>query len=343
MKPDRFWDVFVTGSSGWYDFAGAILDQASYTAGKLSSTPVFLIDDSSIPDIKGTLSRGNTSSSSLPDTGYVASAVSITDIRNHTFNLDVKNAVEWVSDTYHVGKIRINAHGDTDGGIMFMHRSNGDKSPDLCHFFRIADWLEANKLKHLDLRGMWRTLGKAHGISTINLAVCHSSKTRDSQAANIGLLLSGVDQVAERLKKLDYTSISVTGHADPFSVVPSDRAKLILAAHVAEEWVMTLTDSTDSLWDDKAVADITALNAVIDLIDNKSGLTTSRQLAYSGQAKSANTRTDLKNVLIAAFTEVNKGLLDTQHSGLTEGHLAVNENGKRVRFAHLSTKERRRL
>src|SRR5689334_18501574 len=122
---DRFWDIHLTASTQWYDFAANIPTARDYQRGQHAelrgNLATMLVTPSPSVGLAGPVLPIPLGNTVLPATGYVASAVTIPQIQavagaNPAADLNVKPIVAWVSDPKHTGKIRFQAHGVTTGG-----------------------------------------------------------------------------------------------------------------------------------------------------------------------------------------------------------------------------------
>jgi hypothetical protein len=343
--PDRFWDVLVTADDGWYDFAGSIELQADYTANRMRdklpsdgdapAAPTISVQRP-IPAGKGII-RADVVPAQLPAKGYVALPIKIGDIRRPSRDPVAARLVEWVNDTSHVGKLRINCHGEPTGGLMFM--KSPQRSVDACFFRSIASWLKLHGLRNgMMSRQFCRSQGWGHGLSTITLSVCHSALPRQPSAAS-NEARSGVEQVAETLVEEGCDGIEVTGHVAPLSVVPSELALTNLAVEAAtttadeemRKWA--LQDGADDEMTRARVADVIARGCK-DVSPHKKRdlLALLKDDAISARA-----------VLINALTEDGAApLREKLHSGaLRPGQIAArSQNFDYVQFAHHPTKTR---
>jgi len=145
---DRFWELHITGTNGYYDFAPSIRDQANHqleahddklVAKRLLVTP----KDHRGP---GIISRVANGVKGLPPQGYVATCLSVIDMATPTNTPDDRALVAWINDPAHVGKLRINAHGNGMGQFGMADGAGADFKV----FYRDADavvaWLAANGL-----------------------------------------------------------------------------------------------------------------------------------------------------------------------------------------------------
>ena len=339
MRYDRFWDIHVTGSNGWYDFAGAIPDMADYTVnrmgGYLNAPGSVRLIANPLPNVRGVLAAAPLAGP-LPDQGYVASMVSITDIQNQAVAPTVQAILNWVGNAYHSGKIRINCHGDTDGGLLFMHTDAARSNPDVCFFGSIADWLAANGLPKVAFRSMWRKLGKNFGLATISLAVCHSSKARGSQVGLYPDIMSGVDQVVARLQEHGYSSISVSGHDEPFSAGLGAAAQGLMAAELAEAHVDGL-----AWWDPAVTLLATAKVSSLQQLGTLANIPQPLMQQLTADINNALLHNGVRNALIQGFTEQYRALTAARMANAQPGQVLIKDatSGQYVRFAHHAGKK----
>ena len=210
-KYDRFLDIHLTSSTGWYDFATEIELTAQYAIDKELSlyngqflrfyrSPIFYGKKGGgwvFPDAAGI--------DVLPDRGFVATVVPLDQLKER--DPSYQKLIAWVSDTDHIGKVRFNCHGQP-GGIMVMNKDAiGVREPTAQPANMLSYFLANNGMKQLKLerwRDYYRSMGISHGISTVNLNFCYGGLAGAT-------LPSAVDDVASWLGKLGYKFVRITG------------------------------------------------------------------------------------------------------------------------------------
>jgi hypothetical protein len=240
-KYDRFWDVHYTAENGWYDFGANIESQGTYqTAGHetLGGKIINLIDPAQ-PTGPGIIRSRAPGPQELPERGYVVSTVTKGDITgaSNAKAPDPKFAdiIKWVANDSHLGKIRLNAHGQ-EGGYMFMGTAaHGDpaRRQDIVQVVWFGLFLIQNGLKDA-----WGTGAKRYcfggGLKTISLAMCHAAQEGErlptDPARTPG---SAVKDLVAYLKDQSYTGIEVTGTIETVAVRPTqqglrDEAKRVM-------------------------------------------------------------------------------------------------------------------
>ncbi len=168
---DRFWDLHVT-NNGWYDFVSQIQEQQVYQ---------HLTHEVDLPQTLNLIETPNPNDASiihprdiepLPDKGVVASTVTLDDIEFEFSDTPFENLVQWVNNPQHVGKLRVNCHGDGCGRMGMKNSSGG---LDWVAAGYIVKWLWANGLRSNNsaaadsLAGQKRT----KGLVTIAVAAVH--------------------------------------------------------------------------------------------------------------------------------------------------------------------------
>ncbi|AKQ65498.1 hypothetical protein A176_002410 [Myxococcus hansupus] len=262
--------------------------------------------------------------------------MSLTDIQNQTVAPTVQAILRWVGNSYHYGKIRINCHGDTDGGLMFMHTDAAHTNPDVCFFGSIAEWLVANGLPKVALRSMWRKLGKNCGLATISLAVCHSSKARGSQVTLYPDTMSGVEQIVARLQEHGYSGIAVSGHDEPFTAGLGAAAQGWVAAELAEAHVDGLA------WWDPAVTQLaTAQVNSLQQLGNLANIPQPLVQQLTADINNALLHNGVRNALIQGFTEQYRAMTAARMANAQPGQTLIRDatSGQYVRFAHHAGKK----
>lgn len=245
MKYDRYWDIHISANNGWYDWAPYIRANAAYQSGKVrpGSQPLFLTTSSPVP---GPIADVPIPPAGLPDTGVVASVIKVQllDSRNPVPALkaaELTALVRWIDDRSHVGKLRLNAHGDPGGaGVIFMGdrlQGTAGRQQDAALVGGFVELLRAHGLQtssRLNLStyhswfGKGGTVGRG-GLCTINLAICHSSR---SGVLGGNATISGVEQIARSLKNDRVYGIEVTGSDVSSQISPSLDAVLVLPAAI---------------------------------------------------------------------------------------------------------------
>lgn len=339
MPYDRYLDVLITGSNGWYDFVQAFQPQSAYMKTKMrggSSIAVTMPPNT----LKGIVTAGT---ATLPTTGYVAAAISITEISNGTQRPETERLIGWVGDTSYAGKLRINCHGDPNGSVMFMNTNAAGTASgkELCLYYMIGEWLKKNGLAMPTTWKKWTS--SKRGLSTINLAVCHSARPRVASAPSVGITESGVEQVSQYLNRLGYTGISVTGHDLAFSIAPDQRTREMMAVEGAEVAADTLVapGTNDSLWDDINVTKPVAETEVEKLIVQSLSLPGPRSTALVQRIKNGNlSRVALRQVAVDGLADEGGAWIASNYQNILSGKTAVGSNGPKQPFGNSPTKVR---
>ena len=143
--------------------------------------------------------------------------------------------VKWISDSSHIGKIRLNAHGEA-GRVIFMS-SAPSGTQGRSHDMILADWF-ARFLINNDLVNAWfkdaaRAIGTARGISTISLSLCHAGKDGETNPKDKAVdPSSAIKKVATYLKDQGFRSIEVTGTTNVVAVRPDEQGMKVLAEEI---------------------------------------------------------------------------------------------------------------
>jgi hypothetical protein len=163
----------------------------------------------------------------LPNTGYIASVVSLNDVAAQTESGDVRRLVQWINDSDHVGKIRFFAHGNQSGQVS-MPTGSSNKDWDRVWPQDLVKWLCQNGLAQKDQgflsdlgRKVARVVSQLKGLVTVCLHFCYAGK-QTPEHGQPTLLRSAVDRVAQELTNANLRSIKVTGCADPVAIRPSN-------------------------------------------------------------------------------------------------------------------------
>jgi hypothetical protein len=218
----RFWDVYLTHSNGWCDFATEIEYAGSR---QTSSKPGVMTTHKSLVDPAYSLVPRHLGSKptppKLPNQGVTSSAVSLVDVEAKQESEDIKRLVAWVNHEEHVGKVRFNAHGLAGGKVLMPAAANSGLE-DVIQAQELVHWLCKNGLKQEGLvhwgRAAKRSMGmQLKGLVTICLDFCHAGKVGGRQSN----ILSAIDQVAGALKAANLYSIRVTGCAEPVAIRPT--------------------------------------------------------------------------------------------------------------------------
>lgn len=232
---DRFWELHVIAPNGWYDFANGIAGQHNHQleqhAAKLLGSMMLVTP----LDAKGadTVTPVALGGRHPPQSGYVASAVSATEIIAATVSADVQALVSWVNDPGHVGKLRINAHGDGMGRLGMADSAAHDAAMTWMNGDAVAAWLAANGLTAAASEWVSSLAGKKkrNGLVTITMAVCMGARhgaaasqmnlsgTSSSPAPN-----SVVARVVGELRRRKLTGIEVTG-SNELTIIHSQSGK----------------------------------------------------------------------------------------------------------------------
>ena len=218
---DRFWELHITGTNGHYDFAPSIRDQVNHhleahddklTAKRLLVTP----KDHRGPGIISRVANGD---KGLPPTGYVATCISVIDMATPTNTVDDRALVAWINDPAHVGKLRINAHGNGMGQVGMADGMGSDYKVFYQNADAVVTWLVANGLAAVTTARADSLAGKknTNGLITVNLAVCMGARSGTTPAElNWGATNtkpadgSAADKVARALAKAGLKGVEVT-------------------------------------------------------------------------------------------------------------------------------------
>ncbi len=217
---DRFWELHLTGNNGFYDFTASIKDQRNY---QLATHPgdlpesLLLVDPTTLSK-PGVIVAKPIPSTGLPNKGYVATCLSVSDMQLGSAP-EHRAMVAWINDPGHVGKLRVNSHGDGMGRIG-MADGTGQNFP--VHYVdadKLVEWLVASRLVPVETLRVGSVAGKknANGLITINLACCMGARhgttpaTMDWFAANSTPAVgSAAHKAAVALGKAGLTGVEVT-------------------------------------------------------------------------------------------------------------------------------------
>jgi hypothetical protein len=192
---DRYWDLHVTGKSGYYDFADSIQEQGNYQTQRHSEQ---------LPTFR--MAGGG----SLPEQGCVASIVRVDELETLKSSEQFAQLTAWVSSARDGGKLRVNAHCDGNGRLGMTESADRTRPLSWTNARKLVDWLWTNGLEEP---------GK---LKTIALAVCMGARNGTRPARHqSGWLLRGptlssapgsaVHQVLRALRARQLTGIEVTG------------------------------------------------------------------------------------------------------------------------------------
>src|SRR5579864_6205715 len=121
---DRFWDIHLTASNGWYDFAKTIRESALYHLSRQRIEGEVVILTSELRGA-GIVHSFPVDNDRLPaKNGVVASCISIDNVMAHKIDDGTKHLVSWINDKNYKGKIRLNSHGDAGGHICMSTGRN---------------------------------------------------------------------------------------------------------------------------------------------------------------------------------------------------------------------------
>lgn len=185
---DRFWELHVTGVNGFYDFAPSIADQERYqlaTHGATLTGSQILVNPTQSPG-PCVINSLPVPPMGLPAQGYVSSCIGIQDLASGARSANDQVLTTWINDGAHIGKLRVNAHGNGMGQIG-MADGTGPLHP--VHY-RDADaiviWLLANGLAAVGGPKVSSLAGNknSRGLVTLNLAVCMGARY-DTQPATL--------------------------------------------------------------------------------------------------------------------------------------------------------------
>src|SRR5262249_47379547 len=132
-------------------------------------------------------------------------------------NPKFKAIVEWVSHADHIGKIRLNAHGDA-GGIISMGTDrigSGLRQSHAIEANLFAMFLVVNELVNPWLKSYERSKGYAKGLTTIALALCHAAEDTDQTKKDP---TSAIKKVTTTLTDYGFTDIEVTGSVSSVAI-----------------------------------------------------------------------------------------------------------------------------
>ena len=218
---DRYWELHVTGTTGFYDFAPSIRDQRAYqlnTHGAHLPGHATLVwpDDLNIPGVINPLLLPP----ALPDAGYVASMVTVTDLGAHTVHATTQALAAWINDPAHKGKLRVNAHGNGVGQIGMADGTGPIYPVTYVNAAEIVTWLAANGLAAIVTTRTGSLAGdkNRHGLVTVNLAVCMGGRSGTTPASLNFMQTnsdpapgSAVDGIARAFAAHGMRGIEVTG------------------------------------------------------------------------------------------------------------------------------------
>ena len=232
---DRFWELHVIAPNGWYDFANGIAGQHSHQieqhTAKLQGSMLLLtpLNAAGAATVTPVALGGH----SLPQSGYVASAVSAADVLDATVSADVQALVAWVNDAGHIGKLRINAHGDGMGRLGMAHGAAHDALMTWMNGDAVIVWLAANGPSPVASEWVASLAGKKkrNGLVTMTMAVCMGAR-HGGAAAQMNLSGSSsspapnsvVARVVAELRRRKLSGIEVTG-SDELTIIHSQSGK----------------------------------------------------------------------------------------------------------------------
>lgn len=237
---DRYLELHITGTNGFYDFAPSIRDQRTYQSNthgaRLPTTRTLVApDDLRMPGPIHALPLPP----DLPDAGYVASMVTVTDLAARTIHPTTQALAAWVNDPAHIGKLRVNAHGDGVGQIGMADGTGALFPVTWVNASEIVAWLAANGLAAIPTARGDSLAGSKNqrGLITVNLAVCMGGRSGVTPATMNFLQTnsnpapgSAVDQIARACAARGMTGIEVTG---------SNEITMDGASGVAGQWGRT--------------------------------------------------------------------------------------------------------
>ena len=214
---DRFWDLHILARDGHYDFASQIREQAEHQASRLSAVALkrFLLSPTDsrheciiTPDELAAVDD-------LPD-GYVASATCISELETAALGTTAQSLVKWVNDPRHTGKLRINAHGDGEGGIWMSEQTGVPSSVPADLLIR---WLVRNGLSSVPQDAQVASVaGKKNstGLITIALAACMGARHMTTgatlgAASSTAAPSSAVALMVSALRASGIRGVEVTG------------------------------------------------------------------------------------------------------------------------------------
>ncbi|MFC7334798.1 hypothetical protein [Rhodocista pekingensis] len=211
----RFLDIHLIHSSGWYDMARDIAPMAVHQRDRHGLVPQCLLTIPQMVQDGGGVVAPKWSRI-RKDTGYVAIAVPVPRVAK-ALPGDALLAVEWVCAGGHVGKIRINGHGDGRGGMEA--RNARRQQPEQAGAERLVAWLAMNGLKTgTPVEGRLTA-----GLTTLALSFCFAGRGDGSGGANgAGALNPGpnsaVAVAVETLRERGFLGVEVTGSNEMVSL-----------------------------------------------------------------------------------------------------------------------------
>ena len=150
-----------------------------------------------------------------PTRGHVAMIEKLDAVKDHKRSERVTRLIKWVNDEAHLGKIRINCHGDGRGQVGMPSKSGDELYVGAAH---LVAWLLANGLTDVANRSKKRRSNENRGLATISLALCMAgmsgvkkSKLNFRQTSSRAAPGSVIAVVVGELKKAKLRGIEVTG------------------------------------------------------------------------------------------------------------------------------------
>lgn len=213
---DRFLDIHIANPDGWYDFSGCIKQQQDYQTDEHEShlpTGLNLVAVDRTGD--GAICRPLVGVHTVPSRGHVAMVAGLDAVRDHTRITWFTSLVEWVNDAGHLGKLRVNCHGDGQGHIGMPSQNGHEMFIDAGH---LVSWLVANGMTHVKGRTKLRRGNQPRGLATMSLALCmagmsgvKSAKLNFRQTSSHAAPGSVIALVLGGLRREGLRGIEVTG------------------------------------------------------------------------------------------------------------------------------------
>ncbi|ACJ00100.1 hypothetical protein [Rhodospirillum centenum] len=215
----RYLDVFLTHSSGWYDFAGEVLEQANHqTAAHGLAQQVLIAGVPAAGTPGGAVLTPQLPTPALNVSGYVGVVVPVAHIAGAVVNPAYQQYVQWVGDTGQIGKIRINSHGDGQGHFLMYDQAHA--ASDAANAAQLVAWLAANGLPQPTIGLVDTVFGNkaSNGLVTLAFAFCMAARGPGegaSQSLLSGALSPGpnsaVADAVTALRAQGWRGVEVTG------------------------------------------------------------------------------------------------------------------------------------
>lgn len=224
MTYQRFWDLHVTASNGWYDFAQLLgrfaIHQYTRHPDTMRKTRIAIEPGiSPVPCIVHPQPIGG-----LPPTGYVSTVVRTTELQTLTATDEFGRLLSWVNEPGQRGKLRFSAHGD-GGGHLGMRDGAGNFEK--VHASTLSAWLSANGLSP-GARTRPFSGPRQEGLVLITFMVCMAGRSHDTPAqprlfgeGTAAAPTSLIREFATSLRGRRIRGIEVTGSNDVLVVSKS--------------------------------------------------------------------------------------------------------------------------